>query len=96
MSETTVESAKTQIRRVISLLRSGDSAWAGALEGHLAVMDGRFATKEAFFKIGEACHPKALGDVFLPGIPREDWSREIELLEILCAEAFSELERSGP
>lgn len=100
MPATSLEAAKAQIRRMISLLLlSGDpadAACAAMLEQALASMVGRFETKETLFKIGEFCHPKALGDRFIPGLTHLEWAHELELLEGRCAEAFNELEKSGP
>jgi hypothetical protein len=100
MTTASLEAAKAQIRHMAALLRrSGDpadAACAGMLEEGLASMVGRFETKETLFKIGEFCHPKALGDRFIPGLTHIEWAHELELLEGRCAEAFNELEKSGP
>ncbi|MBI2387003.1 MAG: hypothetical protein HYV14_13505 [Elusimicrobia bacterium] len=100
MTQTTLEAAKEQVRRIIGLLgRSGeaaDGACAARLEDELSSMDGRFGTKEALFRIGESCHPKALGDRFIPGLSDGEWRRELEVLEGRCAAAFDELERARP
>jgi hypothetical protein len=100
MTGTKLDAAKEQIRRVAALLRGSghpaDEASAVMLEEGLSSMNGRFETKEALFKIGEHCHPKALGDRFMPGLTLFEWQKELEVLEGRCAEAFNELERSGP
>ena len=100
MTTARLEAAKAQIRRMIELLRrsgdAADAACAAMLEQGLASMVGRFETKETLFKIGELCHPKALGDRFIPGLTYLEWAHELELLEGRCAEAFNELERSAP
>jgi hypothetical protein len=100
MATASLEAAKAQIRRMIEILRrSGDPADAACAEGFeqcLSSMVGRFETKETLFKIGELCHPKALGDRFIPGLTYLEWAHELELLEDRCATAFNELERSSP
>jgi hypothetical protein len=98
MSPDSVQEAKSHIQRVIDLLRkrAADDPNAEMLEDRLALMDGWFATKEQLFQIGELCHPKGLGDRFIPGMTAYEWVAEIDSLKQDCARAFNELERDGP
>ena len=99
MPESSLALAQAQIRRVTAFLRlSGnapDASCADMLEQGLASMGNGSSAKEVLRSIGALCHPKALGDRFIPGITIFEWQAEIDLLEGRCAEAFQELEQSG-
>lgn len=98
MSESSVESAKGQIRRLIAMLRrsSNGSPIAQDLERRLELMDGWYATKEQLFQIGTLCHPKGLGDNLVDRLQQNSWIAEVESCRKICAVAFNELESNGP
>jgi len=64
------------------------------LLGELRATD-RYTQKEALFRIGQLCHPKALGDVFVLEVDSSDWPTQIETLHDSCAQAFNTLERDA-
>ena len=51
-----------------------------------------FARKEAFPSVVFLCHPKALGDLFIAGMERDDWNSHLDELQGACEKAFTELE----
>ena len=77
MSCSSLDAAKEQVRRVISIMRASkdpaDISCADMLESKMRSMEGWYATKEALFQIGKMCHPKALGDRFIPGMTVFEW-----------------------
>ncbi|MBI4527396.1 MAG: type I-E CRISPR-associated protein Cse2/CasB [Deltaproteobacteria bacterium] len=69
----TIVAAKQHIRATIALLREHDLGYADLLQDLLDGMKGWFVTKENMFKVGEICHARALGDMFVPGFTSEEW-----------------------
>lgn len=53
----------------------------------------RFKIKEALFAIGGMCHPKWLGDVYISGMPWEEWSSALNDMHDACAMAFNKLDK---
>jgi hypothetical protein len=87
-----LEDAIREIERTAGILRRSSCAcWAEELERYLVdVRDTTgFTQRQALFKIGEVCHPKALGDAYVtdPG-----WQAQLERLHDSCARAFNRLE----
>lgn len=89
-----VREAEKQLRAVLDALERNGAGYTEALRGLLADIEGgnRFAAKEAFFKAGELCHPKCLGDQYLKDIPSKEWFATLSRLEEACAAAFERLE----
>lgn len=69
-----LENAVLEIERTIEILRGKSS----------------FGKREALFKIGEVCHPKALGDV---AVSDPAWHAQLDKLYDTCARAFNRLEK---
>jgi hypothetical protein len=89
-----LEDAIIEIERTVSTLRRGSCGrWAEIVSQHLADVRGTaaFTQKQALFKIGELCHPKALGDA---GVSDSGWQAQLERLHDTCARAFNRLEKS--
>jgi hypothetical protein len=89
-----VKEAISTINRVVGILERNENRSSETMKRHLASIntDPVAVAKEGFYKIGQMCHPKYLGDIFLKDIPQEAWSREIERLEDACARAFNRIE----
>ena len=90
-----LEDAVREIERAVDTLRrSSCDRWAETLSRHLADVRGTaaFTQKQALFKIGELCHPKALGDA---GVSDSGWQAQLERLHDACARAFNTLEKSA-
>jgi hypothetical protein len=90
-----IEDAIRQIERTVSMLRQNScEQWAAKLERHLD--DVRSATgfnqRQALFKIGELCHPRALGEA---SIADAGWPAQLETMHDVCARAFNRLEMGG-
>jgi len=89
--------ARKRIQSIVSRLQvNGCDGWVEFLSQRTSDMDSWFATKEAFFQIGEVCHPKALGDIQFEDLDWKDWLTEIDELKSACARAFHDLETLGP
>jgi hypothetical protein len=87
-----IENAIRQIERTVGMLRqSSCERWATELERHLDDVRGTagFAQRQALFKIGELCHPKALGDA---NVSDAGWQAQLQTLHDVCARAFNKLE----
>jgi hypothetical protein len=48
--------------------------------------------KEHFFKVGELCHPRCLGEWAPYSVPYAEWARLLEQMETTCARAFNRIE----
>ena len=90
-----VAKAKQHISSVIDILRANDAGYADMLQELLDGMEGWYSTKENLYKVGQVCHPKALGDGFMNGYSAFEWLDEVISLRDDCARAFNELEQSG-
>jgi hypothetical protein len=87
-----IEDAIRQIERTVGMLRqSSCERWATELERYLDDVRNAasFSQRQALFKIGELCHPKALGEAIVsdPG-----WQGQLQTLHDVCARAFNRLE----
>ena len=91
-----VVAAKERIALVIQVLRANNSGWTDTLQFLLDGMEDRYSTRENLFKIGELCHPKALGDDVIDGYSAFEWIDVVSCLHDDCARAFNELERMAP
>ncbi len=92
-----VIAAKQKLEDVIRRLRgAGQHGWARELEGALRRMNGWYDTKEALFTVGGYCHPRALGDMGVPGLTGKQWLDHVGELEGACAKAFHVLEQLPP
>ncbi len=92
-----LENAVTEIERAIEMLRrSSCDRWVAQLEQLLTEVRGpdRYAQKEALFRVGEFCHPKALGDAYITATDSHAWQTQLERLHDTCARAFNTLERA--
>lgn len=87
--------AEDELRSVLEVLERNGSGYTEILRSlHSDMGSGnRFAAKEAFFKVGELCHPRCLGDQYLRDIKSEDWGARLSRLENACAAAFKSLEK---
>jgi hypothetical protein len=90
-----LENAIAEIERTIGMLRR-DSAdrWADDLERWLADVrsTSSFGQRQALLRIGECCHPKALGDV---AVSDPAWHSQLDRLHDTCAKAFNRLEKDA-
>jgi len=96
MSE--LEEAIKEIGSTIGILRrSSNERWAVPLDQLLAaVRSGTvFEQKQALFKIGEFCHPKALGDARVTAVDFQGWGTQLDTLHDTCARAFNVLENGS-
>jgi hypothetical protein len=92
-----LESAIAATERTITALRDNScERWATQLQQLLESVRGSnpFGRKEALFKIGEVCHPKALGDAHITTMDWQVWLAQLETLHEVCARAFNQLERT--
>jgi hypothetical protein len=89
-----VQSALPLIRKTIQLLESAASGFATDLARHLRTIEHGtpFERKEAFVSIGALCHPRAMGEVFVPGATSKQWLDHVGALHDACAAAFDTLE----
>jgi hypothetical protein len=90
-----LENAVVEIERTIAILRRDSiDRWAGDLERWLADVRGTssFGQRQALFRIGEVCHPKALGDV---AVSDPAWNSQLDRLYDTCAKAFNRLEKNA-
>lgn len=90
-----LENAIAEIERTIETLRrSSCERWADRLAELLAEVrsDDHYTRKESLFRLGQFCHPKALGDAYVraPG-----WQEQVERLHDACVRAFNRLERGA-
>ena len=89
-----IEDAIRQIERTVGILhQSSCERRAIELQRYLDDVRGTvgFAQRQALFKIGELCHPKALGDA---NISDYGWQTQLQTLHDVCARAFNKLETS--
>lgn len=89
--------AVAAIEDTVALLRdSSCDAWADELACLAADIrsSDRFAQKEALFRVGQICQPKALGDVAITGMTWRAWSSHLEHVHDACARALNVLERA--
>jgi hypothetical protein len=92
-----LENAVTEIEHTVEILRrSSCDRWVVQLEQLLAEVrsSDRFTQKEALFRVGEFCHPKALGDAYVTATDSHAWQTQLERLHDTCARAFNTLERA--
>ena len=89
-----IRDAIAAIERVIGILERDGDLSSEAIRPHLTTINTApvAVAKEGFYKIGQMCHPKCLGDMFLKSITHEEWSRELDKLEDACAKAFNRIE----
>jgi hypothetical protein len=88
-----VEDAIKEMERAVGILRrSSCDRWADEVAALLDDVrsESGFAQRQALFRIGELCHPKALGDVF---VTVTDWPLQLERLHDSCARAFNRLQK---
>jgi hypothetical protein len=91
-----LEAAIKEIESTVGILRRNScERWVVLLEQLLVdVRAGSdFTKKQALFRIGEICHPKALGNVFITAVDFRTWGAQLEALHDSCARAFDVLER---
>jgi hypothetical protein len=89
-----LETAIVEVERAIDVLRaSGCKGWVSELQRLLVSLReaDRYPQKEALFRIGELCHPRVLGDVYV-SLGGQEWSAQLERLHAACAKAFNRLE----
>jgi hypothetical protein len=92
-----VTAAKAGLQDLARRLRAaGHESWAGDLERSLRTMDGWYDTKEMLFVVGGWLHPRAIGDLAVPGQTAAEWNRRVEQARVSCARAFHALERLPP
>ena len=89
-----VRIAEAELRFILEVLVRNNAGYTEVLRTLLAdISSGNpFSVKEAFFKAGELCHPKCLGDQYLKDTPSKEWFEMINRLETACAAAFKRLE----
>ncbi len=89
-----VTRAVEEIRTVIAALEKNGGDYTALLRAALSDIEtgNRFAAKEAVLKVGEMCHPKCLGDIYLKDVSSAEWFSRLERLEAACASAFERLE----
>ena len=76
-----LENAVAEIERTVEVLRrSSCDRWVVQLEQLLAEVRSpdRFTQKEALFRVGEFCHPKALGDAYVTATDAHAWQTQLE------------------
>ena len=89
-----LENATAEMERSIQMLRkSSCDGWVAELELLLALVRGtdHYAQKEALYRVGVICHPKALGDNQITGTDFYGWQAQVERLHDACAKAFNVL-----
>jgi len=89
-----VKDAITAIEDVIGILKRNGDSFGELLLTYLTAINTAPVTvaKEGFFKIGQMCDPKCLGDRFLKDLSTEEWHQVIGRLEDACVSAFNRIE----
>lgn len=93
MSFDDIATAKNEILKTADLLDQDNKNMADRLRAIVGSMDTWYNTKEALFRIGGLCHPKALGDNFVTGFDIWTWYDHVANLKNVCARAFNRMER---